>query len=94
LKHKYEDLKQSSRSELQTLADSTEADLAAKDKEIEKLKYDTALSPSKSSVETLRVEKKKLEDKVGNANLTLKGVGRGPKFFAQEFRQSDAYQKK
>ena len=64
LKHKYEDLKQSNKAELESLTESWEAELSAKEKELEKLKFNLSLSPSKDSIESLKADKKKLEDKV------------------------------
>ena len=64
LKHKYEDLKQSSKSELESLTESWEAELAAKEKQLETLKFNLSLSPAKDSVEALKADKIKLEEKV------------------------------
>ena len=64
LKHKYEDMKQSNKAEMESLTENWEAELSAKEKELEKLKFNLSLSPSKDSIESLKADKKKLEDKV------------------------------
>ena len=64
LKHKYEDLKQSSKAEVESLTETLEADIAAKEKEVEKLKFNMSLSPSKDSVEALKADNQKLKEKV------------------------------
>ena len=68
LKHKYEDMKQSNKAEMESLTENWEAELSAKEKELEKLKFNLSLSPSKDSIESLKADKKKLEDKVYNGS--------------------------
>ena len=64
LKHKYEDLKTSNKVELESLSETWETEIAAKEKEVEKLKFNLSLSPSKNSIEGLKADKVKLEEKV------------------------------
>ena len=64
LKHKYEDMKSSNKAELESLTESWETEIDAKEKEIEKLKFNLTLSPSKDSIEGLKTDKIKLEEKV------------------------------
>ena len=80
LKHKYEDMKQSNKAEMESLTENWEAELSAKEKELEKLKFNLSLSPSKDSIESLKADKKKLEDKV-----YIQQVTRGHNFVADRW---------
>jgi len=75
LKHKYEDMKQSNKAEMESLTENWEAELSAKEKQLEKLKFNLSLSPSKDSIESLKADKKKLEDKVSRLEKSLKEGG-------------------